>query len=91
MEVSRAVPAAVRGSIPTDGSYAFNRLFIDVRRYTRVSPSGRVNLRLLAGGWLGGDPLPLQRRPSEHSAAHARAKECVRNWTSAFFFCSTFF
>jgi len=58
------VPAAVRGTIPTDGSYQFNRLFLDVRRYARVSPSGRVNLRLLAGGWLGGDPLPLQRRLS---------------------------
>jgi hypothetical protein len=58
------VPAAVRGAIPTDGSYAFNRVFLDVRRYARVSPSGRVNLRLLAGGWLGGDPLPLQRRLS---------------------------
>ena len=58
------VPAAVRGAIPTDGSYTFNRLFVDVRRYARVSPSGRVNLRLVAGGWLGGDPLPLQRRLS---------------------------
>jgi hypothetical protein len=35
-----------------------------VRRYTRVSPSGRVNLRLLVAGWLGGDPLPLQQRVS---------------------------
>lgn len=58
------VPAAVRGPIPTDGSYAFERVFLDVRRYARVSASGRVNLRLLAGGWLGGDPLPLQRRLS---------------------------
>jgi len=58
------IPAAVRGPIPTDGSYAFSRVFLDVRRYARVSPSGRVNLRLLAGGWLGGDPLPLQRRLS---------------------------
>ena len=29
-----------------------------------MSPSGRVHFRLLAGGWLGGDPLPLQRRLS---------------------------
>jgi hypothetical protein len=58
------VPAAVRGAIPRDGSYAFDRLFVDVRRYARVSASGRVNLRLLAGGWVGGDPLPLQRRLS---------------------------
>lgn len=76
------VPASVRGPIPTDGSYAFQRAFFDVRRYTRVSPSGRVNLRLVAGGWLGGDPLPLQRRLSlggpdpmagyafRHSACH---------------------
>ncbi len=58
------VPAAVRAPIPTDGSYAFSRLFFDFRRYTRVSPSGRVNLRLFAGGWIGGDPLSLQQRLS---------------------------
>src|SRR5205085_607091 len=40
------------------------RLFLDFRRYMRVSPSGRVNLRLLAGGWVGGDALPLQQRLS---------------------------
>ena len=58
------VPTAVRAPIPTDGSYEFSRLFLDFRRYTRVSPSGRVNLRLFAGGWIGGDPLPLQQRLS---------------------------
>jgi len=58
------IPASVRDSIPTDGSYRFTRLFFDVRRYSRISPSGRVNLRLVGGGWLGGDPLPLQRRLS---------------------------
>ena len=56
------IPSAVRGPLPTDGSYEFSELFLDFRRYTRVSPSGRVNLRLVAGGWIGGDPLPLQRR-----------------------------
>lgn len=60
----RTLPAAVRRPIPTDGSYQFRRLFLDVRRYTRVSPAGRVNFRVLAGGWLGGDPLPLQQRLS---------------------------
>src|SRR5689334_21183746 len=58
------VPSAVRTAIATDGSYAFSRLFLDFRRYLRVSPSGRVNLRLLAGGWVGGDALPLQQRLS---------------------------
>ncbi len=58
------VPVAVRDNIPTDGSYRFNRVWLDLRRYSRVSPSGRLNLRLVAGGWAGGDPLPLQRRVS---------------------------
>lgn len=58
------VPSAVRSPLPTDGSYQFTRLFLDVRRYLRVSPSGRVNLRLLGGGWVGGDALPLQQRLS---------------------------
>ncbi len=57
------IPATVRDSIPT-GSYRFDRLFFDVRRYARISPSGRVNVRLVGGGWVGGDPLPLQRRLS---------------------------
>jgi hypothetical protein len=58
------VPPAIRDSIPTDGSYAFNRMFIDARHYARISPSGRIHLRLVGGGWMGGDPLPLQRRLS---------------------------
>ena len=58
------IPVTVRDSIPTEGSYRFSRLFFDVRRYSRISPSGRVNLRLVGGGWLGGDALPLQRRLS---------------------------
>ena len=58
------IPAGVRRPLPTDGSYAFERVFIDLRRYTRVSPAGRVNARVVAGGWLGGDALPLQRRVS---------------------------
>src|SRR5207245_3571581 len=33
------VPPAVRRTIPSDGSYAFSRVFFDFRRYTRVSPS----------------------------------------------------
>jgi hypothetical protein len=78
------VPASVRPAIPTDGSYAFQRAFFDLRRYTRVSPSGRVNLRVLMGGWLGGDPLPLQERlaiggPDPLSGYAFRASACHRN------------
>src|SRR5256885_11907856 len=56
--------ASLRDSIPTDGSYRFLRAWFDFRRYTRISSAGKLNLRLLAGGWAGGDPLPLQRRVS---------------------------
>src|SRR5205809_5212761 len=39
-------------------------MFFDIRHYARISPSGRINVRLVGGGWVGGDPLPLQRRLS---------------------------
>jgi hypothetical protein len=58
------VPAFVRPPIPTDGSYEFSRFFLDVRSYNRIGGFGRANLRMVAGGWLGGDPLPLQDRLS---------------------------
>ena len=64
VEPQPGVPASVRDSIPTSGSYRFSRMFFDIRHYARISPSGRINLRLMAGGWAGGDPLPLQRRVS---------------------------
>ena len=40
----------------------WRRAFLDLRRYNRLSPDGQLNVRLLAGGWVGGDELPLQRR-----------------------------
>jgi hypothetical protein len=43
-------------------SLSYTWAFVDARRYNRVSPRGQLNLRLVLGGWLGGDPLPLQRR-----------------------------
>lgn len=39
----------------------YGRLFVDMRRYNRVSPHSSVNLRLVAGGLLHGDALPAQR------------------------------
>ncbi len=47
---------------PEDVNYT--RGFIDARRYTRISHGTAVNARIVAGGWLGGDQLPLQRRVS---------------------------
>jgi len=51
----------VRDINPT-GRNNYDRLMLDVRRYNRISAEGQLNLRLLAGGWLSGDDLPLQRR-----------------------------
>ncbi len=44
------------------GKLDFQRVGFDVRNYLRLSPAGRLNLRLAGGGWVGGGPLPLQRR-----------------------------
>jgi hypothetical protein len=44
------------------GELNFQRVAFDARSYLRLSPSGRLNLRLAGGGWVGGGPLPLQRR-----------------------------
>jgi hypothetical protein len=58
------LPETVRGPIPTDGSYAFHRIWLDARSYNRITPAMRLNLRAVGGGWVGGDPLPMQRRSS---------------------------
>jgi outer membrane protein assembly factor BamA len=58
------LPLEVRPAPPTGGGYAFDRLSLDLRRYSRLTPSLRVNTRLKADGWVGGDRLPVQRRLS---------------------------
>jgi hypothetical protein len=99
IEASRSRDAALRGDVPPEvrdpvapggSAYRFTRLFIDARRYTRVSQSGRLNLRMIAGGWLGGDPLPLQRRlslggPDPVPGYAFRAASCSESITSAAF------
>jgi len=45
-----------------DGVLSYQRVAFDARSYLRLSPAGRLNLRLAGGGWVGGDPLPLQHR-----------------------------
>ncbi len=58
------LPATVRNPIPTNGEYAFNRVEFDLRRYNQLSSNLRLNGRILGAGYLGGDPLPIQRRVS---------------------------
>jgi hypothetical protein len=41
---------------------AYGRGLLDLRRYNRLSPSSSINGRLVLGGWLHGDDLPLERR-----------------------------
>jgi hypothetical protein len=53
-------PAEAGLTSPADVSYG--RGFIDVRRYNRISPKRQINARIVLGGWLGGDRLPLERR-----------------------------
>jgi hypothetical protein len=59
-----AGPTSSSGRALPAGPTRYQRGFFDVRRYNRVSPSAQLNLRLVLGGWLSGDPLPLQRRLS---------------------------
>lgn len=56
-----SLPAEVRDPIPP-GDYLSSRVWLDARRYTRFNQSIRTSVRLVAGGWIGGDPLPVQRR-----------------------------
>ncbi len=42
----------------------YGRGMVDLRRYNRLSPAAQLNLRVMGGGWLHGDALPLQRRLS---------------------------
>lgn len=46
------------------GTVRYQRGFLDLRRYNRLSPSSSLNVRVVLGGWLSGDPLPLEKRLS---------------------------
>ncbi len=47
---------------PEPARVEYGRAFLDLRKYNRVSPKAQLNARLVIGGWLHGDPLPLERR-----------------------------
>lgn len=58
------LPEVIRPQIPAGGGYGFDKVSIDARGYSRLTPSLRVNGRFWAVGWVGGDRLPVQRRVS---------------------------
>ena len=62
IDVAGPVSAGVR--VTPGGSTRYQRAFVDVRRYNRISPGSALNVRLVLGGWTSGDPLPLERRLS---------------------------
>ena len=57
-------PSSSGISASSTGPTRYQRAFIDLRRYNRLAPSSALNLRIVAGGWLSGDALPLERRLS---------------------------
>jgi len=59
-----ALGGGLREPIPTDGSYNYTTLAVDLRKYLRLSPENRLSGRAYFAGWIGGDPLPMQRRLS---------------------------
>lgn len=42
----------------------YTRGFVDARRYNNLSPGTQLNFRIVAGGQMGGDELPAQRKLS---------------------------
>jgi hypothetical protein len=56
------LPVEVREPIPSFRDYVWRRGWFDLRRYARINAEMRVNLRATGAGWIGGDPLPIQRR-----------------------------
>jgi len=62
IDLAGPVSAGVRAT--PAGPTRYQRAFLDLRRYNRISPGSALNLRVVLGGWLSGDPLPLERRLS---------------------------
>lgn len=61
-DVSAYAPRSSPAGLTSLPKIEYSRVFADLRRYNRVSPNAQLNMRLVTGGWVNGDPLPLQRR-----------------------------
>ena len=62
--LSSAGPTSPNVRVLPPGDTRYQRGFLDVRRYNRLAPNAALNVRAVLGGWMGGDPLPLERRLS---------------------------
>lgn len=79
--IREAGPGPAGPLVPEDVTYT--RGFLDARRYNRVSPGTELNLRVVAGGWMGGDRMPLQRRLSIGGPGSVEGYDFRRNWNDA--------
>jgi len=61
---ARSRVTAPAGARTESAHPTYSRGLLDLRRYTRLSQQTQLNARFVAGGWLSGDPLPLQRQLS---------------------------
>lgn len=66
--------------LPRPERVQYARGFVDVRRYNRLAPNAALNLRFVAGGWLSGDQLPMQRRLSVGGPATLPGYDFRRAW-----------
>lgn len=55
---------SIARSASAEPATRYGRVLVDARRYFRLSPTVQLNGRVLFGGWIHGDELPLQRRLS---------------------------
>jgi hypothetical protein len=55
------LPDQIRDPLPSEG-YETWELGFDLRRYLVLDPRHTLHLRVMGQGWLGGDPLTIQRR-----------------------------
>lgn len=57
------LPEQVRDPLPAEGYESWETRF-DLRRYFVIDPRHSLHLRFMGQGWIGGDPLTIQRRLS---------------------------
>ena len=62
--ITEVAPTSGFRSLTVGTTTDYSRGFFDFRRYNRLGPAAQLNLRVVLGGWLGGDALPLERRVS---------------------------
>jgi hypothetical protein len=62
--LTSVAPSSIPRPYADGDAIEYNRGFVDARSYLVLSPSGQLSVRLVGGGWMSGDPLPMQRRLS---------------------------